>query len=115
MYYFTSNERIHQIFLGVKGGKNMSFFARDDNVLDKYNEIWDVIEKKLKIKFHSMPVYDEKYLKTKVRECDGVIYLFIHFIHRRLQLLVKNMLIQIDKEIHSYHKKKVNLNILDLL
>ena len=49
------------------------FFVRDDNVLDKYNEIWDVIKKKLKIKFHSMPIYDEKYLKTKIREYDGVI------------------------------------------
>ena len=55
------------------GGKNMSFFVRDDNVLDKYNEIWGVIKKMLKIKFHSEPVYDEKYLKTKVREFDGVI------------------------------------------
>ena len=55
------------------GGKNMSFFVRDDNVLDKYNEICGVIKKKLKIKFHSEPVYDEKYLKTKVREFDGVI------------------------------------------
>ena len=27
------------------GGKNMSFFVRDDNVLDKYNEIWGVIKK----------------------------------------------------------------------
>ena len=27
------------------GGKNMSFFVRDDNVLDKYNEIWSVIKK----------------------------------------------------------------------
>ena len=56
-----------------KGGKNMSLFVKDDNVLDKFNEIWVVIKKKLKIKFHSMPVYDEKYLKTKVREYDGVI------------------------------------------
>ena len=55
------------------GGKNMSFFVRDDNVLDKYNEIWGAIKKKLKIKFHSEPVYDEKYFKTKVREFDGVI------------------------------------------
>ena len=51
----------------------MPFFARDDNVLGKYNEIWDLIKKKLKIKFHSMHVYDEKYLNTKVREYDGVI------------------------------------------
>ena len=56
-----------------KCGRDMPFFVRDDNVLDKYNEIWVVIHKKLKIKFHSMPVYDEKYLKTKVREYDGVI------------------------------------------
>ena len=55
------------------GGKSMSFFVRDDNVLDIYNEIWGVIKKKLKMKFHSEPVYDEKYLKTKVREFDGVI------------------------------------------
>ena len=27
------------------GGKNMFFFVRDDNVLDKYNETWDVIKK----------------------------------------------------------------------
>ena len=27
----------------------------------------------MKIKFHSLPVYDEKYLKTKVREYDCVI------------------------------------------
>ena len=50
----------------------MSFFVKDDNVLDKYNEIWDVV-KKMKIKFHSIPVYEEKYLKTKVREYDRVI------------------------------------------
>ena len=42
-------------------------------MLDEYNEIWGVIKKKLKIKFHSKPVYDEKHLKTKVREFDGVI------------------------------------------
>ena len=44
-----------------------------------------------------------------------IIIIIIDFIYRRLQLLVKNIPIQIDKEIHSYHKKKVNLNILDLL
>ena len=26
------------------GGKNMSFIIKDDNVLDKYNEIWDKIK-----------------------------------------------------------------------
>ena len=55
------------------GGKNMSFMVKDDNVLDKYNKIWDKIKEKLNIKFHSMPVYDETYIKAKVREFNGVI------------------------------------------
>ena len=54
-------------------GKNMSFFVKDDNLLDKYSEVWDVIKDKLGIKFHSEPVYEYKYLKAKVREFDGVI------------------------------------------
>ena len=41
--------------------------------LDKYNEIWDKIKEALNIKFHSMPVYDEKYIKTKVRRFNGAI------------------------------------------
>ena len=55
------------------GGKNISFVIKDDDVLDKYNKIWDKIKETLSIKFHSMPVYDEKYIKTKVREFNGVI------------------------------------------
>ena len=47
--------------------------VKDDNMLDKYNKIWNVIKNKLKIKFHSKPVYDRKNLKVKVREFDGVI------------------------------------------
>ena len=43
-----------------KGGKNMYFVIKDDDVLDKYNEIWKKIKDTLGIKFHSMPVYDEK-------------------------------------------------------
>ena len=44
-----------------------------DNVLVKYNTIWDKIKEKLSIRFHSMPVYDQTYIKAKVREFDGVI------------------------------------------
>ena len=51
----------------------MSFFIKDDDVLDKYKEIWNRIKKTLNIKFHSIPVYDEKYIKAKVREFNGVI------------------------------------------
>ena len=47
--------------------------VKDDNVLDKYNNIWDKIKEKLNIKFHSIPVYDKTYIKAKVREFDPVI------------------------------------------
>ena len=53
-------------------GKNMSFLIKDDEVWEKYKKIWDVIKNKLSIKFHSKPIYDQKYLKAKVREFDGV-------------------------------------------
>ena len=50
----------------------MSFFLRDD-VLDKYNKVWNVIKNKLNIKFYCMPVYDKTQIKAKVREFDGKI------------------------------------------
>ena len=70
MYYLTSNEWNIKRF--ENGGKNMSFIIKDDDVLDKYNEIWDKIKNTLNIKFHSIPVYDEQYIKAKVREFNGV-------------------------------------------
>ena len=36
-------------------------------------QIWGLIKNKLCIKFHSSPVHDKKYLKTKVKEYDGLI------------------------------------------
>ena len=38
------------------GGKNMYFFSKDDEVVEKYNQIWDMIKDKRGIKFHSEPV-----------------------------------------------------------
>ena len=50
----------------------MSFIIKDDDVLHIYYEIWDKIKETLSIKFNS-PVYDEKYIKAKLREFNGVI------------------------------------------
>ena len=49
------------------GRKNMYLMIEDDRVLAKYNDIWNKIKKTLNIKFHSMPVYDEKYIKANVK------------------------------------------------
>ena len=52
-------------------GKNM--LIKNDEVWQKYEDIWDVIKNKLNIKFHSQPIYENKYLKAKVREFNGSI------------------------------------------
>ena len=55
------------------GGHNMSFVIKNDDVLNKYNGIWNRIIEKFSIKIHSMPAYDEKYIKAKLREFNGVV------------------------------------------
>ena len=55
------------------GGKSLSFMIKNDMCMDKYNDIRGKIKERLNIKFHSMPIYDEKYIKAKVREFDSVI------------------------------------------
>ena len=54
------------------GGKNKSSLIRDEEVWEKYKDIWYVIENKLGIKFNSEPIYDKTYLKAKVRICSKI-------------------------------------------
>ena len=51
----------------------MSFKIEDECVFFEYNEIWNKIKKTLNMRFHSQPIYDEKYIKTKVKTFNGVI------------------------------------------
>ena len=55
------------------GGKNMSLMIEDDSVLVKYNDIWNKIKEIKGMKFHSNPVYDEKYIKAKVKKINFVV------------------------------------------
>ena len=50
----------------------MSLSIKNDEVWQKYEDIWNVIKNKLNVKFQSQPMYENKYLKAKVREF-GVI------------------------------------------
>ena len=49
------------------GSKNMTFVTYNEKVYDKYNEIWEVIRKLLKVKFAANPVRDDKYLVAKLK------------------------------------------------
>ena len=55
------------------GGKNMSLSIKNSEVWEKYEEIWNVITNKLGIKFHREHIYENKYLKAKVKEFNGNI------------------------------------------
>ena len=49
------------------GGKNMAFVTDDKEVYKKYNEIWEVVRKRLKLKFFVSPVRDDKYIIAKLK------------------------------------------------
>ena len=46
------------------GGKKMSFGTDDKEVYEKYNEIWNVVKRLLKLKFTVNPVRNDKYILT---------------------------------------------------
>ena len=49
------------------GGKNMPFVTDDKEVYKKYNEIWEVARKLLKLKFTVSPIRDDKYIIAKLK------------------------------------------------
>ena len=44
-----------------------AFLIEDDDLLEKYNTVWDKVSADIKREFHSEPVYNKNYLKTKVK------------------------------------------------
>ena len=51
----------------------MSFVIKDDDMLNRYIEIWNKMKETLTIRFQSIPVYGEQYIRAKVREFNGVV------------------------------------------
>ena len=49
------------------GGKNMSYVTDDENVYEKYNEIWNVVKGLLKLNFTTSPIRDDKYILAKLK------------------------------------------------
>ena len=53
--------------------KYMSLLIKDDDLLEKYNEIWEKVKNSIKKKFDSELVYSEKYLEYKIKSYNGKI------------------------------------------
>ena len=47
--------------------KYMSFLMKDDELLEKYIEIWGKVNNIIKKEFDSEPVYNEKYVKAEIK------------------------------------------------
>ena len=105
------------------GGNNMSFLIKDDEVWEKYEQIWDVIKNKLGIKFHNEPVYDKDH---KVREFDDKIKTnFLgndvpkeNMYYSRIACITFDSVMRIDKKNHpkiyleecKYRVKKIQMS-----
>ena len=47
--------------------KWMYFLTEDDDLLEKYNTIWDKVSADMKTNFDSKPVYNKEFLKAKIK------------------------------------------------
>ena len=58
--------------------KYLSFFIKDDELLEKYNEIWENVKNNIEEEFDSQPVYNKKYVKAKIKSYNGKINTDLH-------------------------------------
>ena len=57
-----------------KNNKLMSSRRDDDKLIEKYKTIWIKIEGLWNIKLNVLPVYDNRYIKTKIRTYVDKVY-----------------------------------------
>ena len=57
---------------GDKDKNNKSFLIDDEKLLEKYKVIWTKIW--TSIQLNASPVYDDRYIKTKIRTYDDKFY-----------------------------------------
>ena len=60
------------------GTKYVSLLIKDDKLLEKYNEIWEKVNSIIYKELDSNPVYNEKYIKTKIKSYNGKINTNLH-------------------------------------
>ena len=58
--------------------KYISFLIKDNELLEKWNEIWDKVSYATGKELDSNLVYNKKYLKAKIKSCNGKINTNFH-------------------------------------
>ena len=57
-----------------KSNKLLPFCRDDEKLLENYEAIWTKLEDLKNIKLNALPVYDDRYIKTKVRLHGNKVY-----------------------------------------
>ena len=57
-----------------KNNKYRNLLVNDKEILKKYLEIWNKIKSLIKKEFNSEPVYNDKYIKTKIKIYNNRVY-----------------------------------------
>ena len=57
-----------------KNNNFIPFRIDDEKLLKKYKAIWTKIEDLKNIELNALPVYDDRYMKTKIRAYDDKLY-----------------------------------------
>ena len=65
----------------------MYFLIEDDELLEKYNTIWDKVSADIKKEFDREPVYNKNYLETKIKPHGGEV---THFYDKKFSKLDSN-------------------------
>ena len=53
--------------------KCMPFLIKDEKLSERYNSVFEKVSNIIKKEFHTKPVYNKKYLKTKIKSYNGNI------------------------------------------
>ena len=54
--------------------KYINLLVNDKEMLEKYTEIWNKIKSLIKNEFNTEPVYNDKYVKTRIKICKDRVY-----------------------------------------
>ena len=58
--------------------KYLFFLIKNNELLEKYNKFWEIVKNSIKKEFYSEPIYNEKYLKAKIKSYNGKINTDLH-------------------------------------
>ena len=94
--------------------KWMYFLIEDDDLLEKYNTIWDKVSAYIKKEFDSEPVYNKNYSKTKIKSHGNEFTVFYYkkfqrWAHNHTCVAVITLDSALKKDDNYYPQMRVNI------